>query len=282
MANNAGKFNTNVKPTWCPGCGNFGIWAALKQALLELSLEPHSVVITYDIGCSSNGANFTKTYAFHSLHGRAIPPAEGVKIANHNLVVIALAGDGGAYGEGIQHLVHAARYNMDIVYLVANNQRFSLTTGQSSPTTLQKDKTKSTPFGEIKKPINPIALSLSAGSSFVARGFAGDIKHLTMLIKQAIEHKGFAHIDILQPCVTFNKLNTNDWFKQRIYKLEEHKYKVNDFSKAQSKVYEFERSGNLPIGLIYQEKRKTYVQNFPQLQDKPLVNQDLENIDCFK
>jgi len=281
MSNPNQKFNTVISPTWCPGCGNYGIWQALKQALFELELEPHQVYISYDIGCCGNGANFTKTYGFHSLHGRALPVAVGAKLGNHDLKVLAFIGDGGGYGEGVQHLVHSARYNLDITYIVANNQRFSLTTGQSSPTTDLKTITSTTPFGEIKKPLNPLALSLVSGTTFLARGFSGDIQHLTSLIKQAILHKGFAHIDILQPCVTFNKQNTYEWFREVTYKLEDHKYKPNNKQNAIEKVFEFELEGKMPVGLIYQENKKSYTEQIPQLDKKPLYQQSLEGINCL-
>ena len=275
------KFNTHIRPTWCPGCGNFGIWDAMKKALFELELEPHQVVVTYDIGCNANGANFMKTYAIHSLHGRAVPPAEGVKMANKDLTVIATAGDGAAYGEGIQHFIHAARYNIDITYVVANNQRFSLTTGQASPTTDQGTKTKTTPFGEVKKPINPLLMSIDAGASFVARGFAGDGVHLKEILKAAIKHKGFSHVDILQPCVTFNEVNTYDWYKKVTYKLEEHKYQVDNIDRAREKALEFERNGKMPIGVYFAEERETYMDQIPQFEGEALVDKNLEGINCF-
>ncbi len=276
------KFNTPITPTWCPGCGNYGIWTAIKQALVELNLEPHQVLATYDIGCFGNGANFLRTYALHALHGRALPPAIGAKIANQNLVVLAMAGDGGAYGEGIQHLIHAARYNVNITYIVADNRRFSLTTGQSSPTTFKKTITKTTPFGEIKQPINPLLLSLDAGATFVARGFAGDIPHLTNLIKQAIQHKGFSHLDILQQCVSFNKDNSLDWYRKIIYKLDEHKYKPVNLGRAREKAEEFEKYGRMPIGVLYQDKKLTYEEQIEQLRGEPLYRRKLERINCFK
>jgi len=278
----AAKFNTPISPTWCPGCGNYGIWTSLKTALFELGLEPHQVLITYDIGCCGNGADFTRTYAFHSLHGRAIPPAVGAKMGNKDLTVIAIIGDGGAYGEGIQHLIHSARYNVDITVLVPNNQRFSLTTGQASPTTAKKIVTKTTPFGEIKLPVNPLLLSLDSGASFVARGFAGEGKHLTDLIKAAINHKGFSHLDVLQPCVSFNKENTNEWYKKVVYKLDGHKYKSDDLNKARDKAEEFDQSGKMSIGVFYQEERPTYESQIPQLEKEPLYKKNLEGINCFK
>ncbi|HRY63183.1 MAG TPA: thiamine pyrophosphate-dependent enzyme [Patescibacteria group bacterium] len=272
------KFNTKVLPTWCPGCGNFGIWQALKQALLDLELEPHQVLMVYDIGCFGNGANFTKTYAFHSLHGRTLPVALGAKIVNKDLKVIALAGDGAAYGEGVQHFIHTARYNVDITFIVADNQRFSLTAGQASPMTREGVVTKTTPFGEIKKPLNPLVLSLEAGASFVGRGFAGDPAQLTELIKQGIEHRGFSHIDILQPCVSFNKENTYEWYKNIIYKLEEHKYTPDNREEALIKAKEFEVSGKMPTGILFKEERETYEDKLPQLQGEALVKRELKGL----
>ncbi len=270
------KFNTKVMPTWCPGCGNFGIWQALKQALLELELEPHQVLLVYDIGCFGNGANFTKTYAFHSLHGRTLPVALGAKIANKDLKVIALAGDGGAYGEGIQHFLHTARYNVDITFIVADNQRFSLTAGQASPVTREGTITKTTPFGEIKRALNPLVMSLEAGASFVARGFAGDPIHLTGLIKAAIAHKGFAHVDVLQPCVSFNKENTYEWYRSVVYKLEEHKYLASDQNDALVKAKEFEVTGKMPVGLFFKEERETYEDRLPQLEGEAWAKRELK------
>lgn len=277
-----GKFNTCVDPTWCPGCGNFGIWAALKGALAELKLEPHQVLVVYDIGCAGNGTNFTKTYAFHSLHGRTLPVAVGAKLGNKDLVVIAIAGDGGAYSEGLQHLVHTARYNVNVSYLVTNNQRFSLTTGQSAPTTGKKVVTKSTPFGEVKTTLNPLLLSMDSGASFVARGFAGDLAHLTKLIKGAIEHQGFSHVDILQPCVSFNKENSAEWYRSVVYKLEEHKYQGDDLVRAREKAEEFEREAKMPMGVFYEDKKESYESLFPQLKGEVLAKRSLGEIDCFK
>jgi 2-oxoglutarate ferredoxin oxidoreductase subunit beta len=182
--------------------------------------------------------------------------------------VIALAGDGGAYGEGLQHFIHAARYNVDMTFLVANNQRFSLTAGQASPTTRKKTVTKTTPWGEIKTPLNPLALAIESGASFVARGFAGDIVHLAGVIRAAIEHKGFAHVDILQPCVSFNKENTHEWYKSVVYKLEEHKYVPDDKKRALEKAWEFEASGKIPIGIFYQEGKERYEEELARIKGK--------------
>ncbi len=265
-------YNTSYQPTWCPGCGNFGIWAAIKTALAELGIPSHQVVIVYGIGCSGNMANMIKCYGFHSLHGRALPVAVGAKLAHKDLTVIAVAGDGDQYGEGTNHLIHTARYNSDINLIVCNNKSFSLTTGQASPTSDLGYVTKTTPWGEIKQPVNPLALSLAAGATFVARGAAFEVKHLTHLIKQAIQHKGFSHIDVLQQCVTFNKLNTVEWYKKRIYELG-NKHKSDSLESAFSKISEKEK---LPIGVFYQKEKSAYNQGFEQLKTGILIKKKIK------
>lgn len=263
-------YNTSYKPTWCPGCGDFGIWTAIKQALAELEIPSHKVVIVYGIGCAGNMANTIKCYAFHSLHGRALPVAVGAKLANKDLTVIAVAGDGDQYGEGGNHLLHTARYNADINLIVANNQSFSLTTGQASPTSDLGYVSKTTPWGEIKQPINPMALSLSAGSTFVARSLAFDPKHLVETIKSAISHKGFSHVDVLQQCVTFNKVNTIPWYKEHTYQLEAGHDKQN-FEQAMKKASEEEK---MPVGILYQTDKPVYGE---QLRgDKVLVGGEVK------
>ena len=263
-------YTTSYLPTWCPGCGDFGILAAIKNALSELQISPHSIVIVYGIGCAGNMNNNIKCYAFHSLHGRTLPVAVGVKLANKDLKVITVAGDGDYYGEGGNHFLHTARYNADILSIVCNNRLFSLTTGQSSPTSEIGMISKTTPYGEIKQPLNPIALSLAAGATFVARGAAFEIPHLTDLIKQGLEHKGFAHIDVFQQCVTFNKTQTVEWYKEKIYKLEEAGHDTNNFKAALDKSLETEK---LPIGVFYETEKPSYEDGFEQLQGKPLVEQ---------
>ncbi len=236
-------------PTWCPGCGNFSIRIALSQALAELNLLPKDVLLVADVGCGGNENNWFKTYVFHSLHGRSLPLALGARIANPKLTVIAQAGDGGAYGEGLNHLLHACRINVPVVYLVHNNQLYSLTAGQASPTTDVSSKTVSTPAGVSEMPVNPIALAISAGASFVARGFSGDIVHLKELLKKAILHRGFALVDVLQPCITLNKVNTFDWYKQRIYKLDK-----PERDRISALKFAFD-ADKLPIGVLLEETR---------------------------
>jgi len=210
-----------VDPDWCPGCGDFGVLAALQKALVELQIQPYNVVTISGIGCSSNLPGYINTYGMHTLHGRALAVATGVKMANHDLTVVVTGGDGDGFGIGGNHFIHTMRRNVDLLYLAMDNQIYGLTTGQVSPTSRLGMKTKSTPFGSVEGPINPISLALSAGATFIARGFSGDQKHLTDLIKQGLEHKGFSFIDIFSPCVTYNHDNTYPWFKQRVKKLED-------------------------------------------------------------
>jgi len=208
-------------PDWCPGCGDFGVLAALEKAIVDLQIQPHNVVTISGIGCSSNLPGYINTYGMHTLHGRALAVATGVKLANHELTVVVTGGDGDGFGIGGNHFIHTMRRNVDLLYLAMDNQIYGLTTGQVSPTSALGMKTKSTPFGSVEGPINPITLALAAGCTFVARGFSGEQKHLTDLIKQGLQHKGFSFIDVFSPCVTYNHDNTYPWFKQRVKKLEE-------------------------------------------------------------
>jgi 2-oxoglutarate ferredoxin oxidoreductase subunit beta len=210
-----------VDPDWCPGCGDFGVLAALQKALVELQIQPYNVVTISGIGCSSNLPGYIETYGMHTLHGRALAVATGVKMANHDLTVVITGGDGDGFGIGGNHFIHTMRRNVDLLYLAMDNQIYGLTTGQVSPTSRIGMKTKSTPFGSVEGPINPISLALAAGATFIARGFSGDQKHLTDLIKQGLQHKGFSFIDVFSPCVTYNHDNTYPWFKQRVKKLED-------------------------------------------------------------
>lgn len=214
------NLNTSISPTWCPGCGNFGIWTSLKLAIDKSAIPPKDLVIVYDIGCCGNMNSFLKVYGFHGLHGRSIPAASGIKLANPKLNVIVIGGDGGLLGEGLSHFIHHARANTDITVLLHNNQMYSLTTGQSSPTSMIGTKGKATPLGVTDKPIDPVSLSILSGATFTARAFSPDIPNTTEIIAKAISHTGFSFVEILQPCVTYNKLNTATWFKERLKPLE--------------------------------------------------------------
>jgi len=275
---NPNIYNSSVFPTWCPGCGNFGIWAALKTALSQLQIPPHKLALVFGIGCSGNFANFIKGYVFHSLHGRALPVAGGIKLANSKLTVIAIGGDGDGFAEGLNHTLEAIRSNINLTYIVHDNHVYSLTTGQASPTSLVGFKTKTTPEGAFEKPFNPIALAISNGGSFVARGFAGDIPYLANLIKQGIKHRGFSFIDVMQPCVTFNPELSFEWYRQRVYKLEEAGYVPDNRFKAWE-ISQEPISERIATGVIYQENRPIFEDNFPPLASKPLVEHDLSKID---
>lgn len=252
-------YKSDIKPIFCPGCGDYGVDAAFMKAMIDLQIDPDNTVVVSGIGCSSSLPHDLKTYGIHGIHGRALPIAEGVKLANRNLTVIAVGGDGDGYGIGVGHFIHAIRRNVDITYIVMDNEIYGLTTGQASPTSMMGHKTKSTPFGVIEHPINPLALALAAGATYVARGFSGDPAHLAKLIQGGLNHKGFSLIDVQSPCVTFNKLNTYDWFRKRVYKLEDTGYVPNDIMKAYDKALEFERNPEkMPIGLFFEAKLPEY------------------------
>src|SRR3990167_7301671 len=212
---------TYDKPNWCPGCGDFGIWVSLKNAIIQLGLNPWELVLVSGIGCSSKLPYWVRTYGFNGLHGRPMPAAEGIRLANNGLKVIIIGGDGDQYSEGTNHLIHAARRNVDVTLIVHNNQVYGLTTGQYSATTDIGTKNKATPVPTVEAPLNAMQLALASGATFVARGYAGDNKLETDLIVKAIQHKGFSIVDSMQPCVTFNHKNTYAWFYEHVYKLEE-------------------------------------------------------------
>jgi 2-oxoglutarate ferredoxin oxidoreductase subunit beta len=263
-----------LQPAWCPGCGNFGILKALNKALVELEIEPHRVLLVSGIGQAGKLPHSRRGNVFNSLHGRPVPPAIGAKIANPGLVVIAISGDGDGYGEGGNHFIHAARRNHDITYLVHNNQVYGLTKGQASPTSDAGFVTKTTPYGAAN-PVNPVALAIISGASFVSRGFAGDIEHLSDLIKQGITHRGFSLIDILQPCVSFNHKNTYSWYRERVYKLgDESGYDPGDQKAALAKALEW--GEKIPIGVIYRKDQPVYEDQLPALRKGPLVTQKIE------
>ncbi len=261
-----------LKPAWCPGCGNFGILTAFNKALVELDIEPHRVLLVSGIGQAGKLPHYTRGNVFNSLHGRPIPPAIGAKIANPELIVIVFSGDGDAYGEGGNHFIHAMRRNHDITYLVHNNQVYGLTKGQASPTSDPGFVTKTTPYGAAP-PLNPIAVAVASGASFVARGFAGDIDHLVQLIKMGISHRGFALIDILQPCPSFNSKNTYKWYRERVYKLN-HSYNSGDKFDAFEKAQEW--GDKIPIGIIHKSEQLTFEEQIPTLSTGSLLKQPLD------
>jgi 2-oxoglutarate ferredoxin oxidoreductase subunit beta len=271
------ELKTIYNPTWCPGCGNYGLLNSIKQAVSQAGFEPHMTVIVSGIGCSGKDPHFLKTYGFEGIHGRVLPVATGIKLANHKLKVIGCAGDGDAYGIGACHFVHAARRNIGITYFVHNNQIYGLTTGQTSPTSDKGFTTKSTPFGVIEEPFNPLALAIAAGATFVARTFVGEFEQIKTIMTKALLHKGFALVDIFQPCVTFNYKNTYQWFQERVYKLEDDKgYDPSNKEMAFKKATE--KSEKLPTGIFYTESRPAYEDEVIALKERPLVEQDISDI----
>ena len=261
----AKDFKGSTEPDWCPGCGDFGVLNALQRACAELGLRPHQIVTVSGIGCSSNMPGYINTYGMHTLHGRSLAFATGVKMANHELTVIATGGDGDGYGIGGNHFTHTARRNVDLTYVVMNNQIYGLTTGQVSPTSTQGMTTKSTPFGSVEYPMNPLTSAIMNGATYVARGFSGDIRGLTELIKNGITHKGFALIDIFSPCVTFNLDNTNDFFKQRIKKLAEVEHDPTDWKMACE--YAMEWGDTIYTGLFFEKELESLHALEPVLRD---------------
>ena len=247
-------YKSNDEIAWCPGCGNFGILASLKETLAELELKPEDVVIVSGIGQAAKTPHYLKVNGFNGLHGRALPPAQAIKMVNKNLKVIINSGDGDSYGEGGNHFIHNIRRNVDMVHLVHDNQIYGLTKGQGSPTTAKGQITSMQFEGVYLEPINPLALAISAGATFVARSFSADKEHLKSMIKAAMNHKGYALVDIMQPCVVFNKVNTFKWYKDRIYKLDD-SYDPTNKMEALKKVEEFGDEG-IPIVIIYKDDSK--------------------------
>ncbi|MBX8631726.1 MAG: 2-oxoacid ferredoxin oxidoreductase [Thermoplasmata archaeon] len=242
-------YESDIRPDWCPGCGDFGALSAVKGALAGLKIEPHNVLISSGIGCSSNFPGYIRTYGHHGLHGRPVPVAVGAKIANPALTVIAIAGDGDEYGIGFNHVVHAARRNHDIKLIVLNNEIYGLTTGQLSPTSRFGQKTKTTPFGSSIFPLNPLSSLLGIGATFVARGFSGQVKPLTRMIQEAIKHRGFALVDVLSPCVTWNDLY--DDIRARMYDLDSVKHDPSDYHSAMTRALEQDK---IPLGIFYRRE----------------------------
>jgi len=249
-------FKSDDPIAWCPGCGNFGILGALKRALALSGLKPEQVLIVSGIGQAAKLPHYLRCNMFNGLHGRALPVATGAKIANHDLVVIADGGDGDGFAEGGNHFIHAMRRNLDMTYLVHNNQIYALTKGQASPTTDADMVTGTTPEGNSMEPERPLALAVAGDCSFAARGFAGEMDHLVGLIQKAIKHEGFSFLEILQPCVSFNKVNTFDWYKKRVYILDEASYDPTDRPAAFRKALEW--GDRIPIGVIFRAERRTY------------------------
>ena len=263
-----GKFSA-YETAWCPGCGNFIILECLKAALEELNYDPYEVLIAAGIGQGAKIPQYISANAFCGLHGRGLPAAVAAKIANEKLTVILSTGDGDSYGEGGNHFIHNIRRNVDIAHFVHDNQIYGLTKGQASPTSDEGLVTGAQTDGNFNTPFNPVLIAIAAGAGFVARAFTGKKEHLISMMKKAIEYEGYALVDILQPCVSFNKTNTFNWYNKRVYELDE-SYSPSDKSAAMQKAMEF--GDRIPIGVVYMEQKSTYHQKNPVLRAGPLID----------
>ena len=271
-------FNVERRPTWCRGCGNFGILNAIKMALADRNLAPHETFFVTGIGCGSKLPHYMKATGYHTLHGRALAVATGVRLANHGLRVITVHGDGDGYGEGLAHFLNAARRNVGITDIVQDNRIYGLTKGQYSPTSEAGKRTPTSPGGSIDRPVNPLALALAAGATFVSRGYSGGLKHLAWPIGEAIDHRGYALVDVLQPCVTWNRSYAYDFYRERVYILEEEAgYNPSDRDGAWRKAQEWNE--RIPLGIIYRDETlPAYEEQIPALRDGSLVHQPLATL----
>lgn len=268
------RFQT-YETAWCPGCGNFGILKSLKTALEELGKDPHEVLMVAGIGQAAKTPQYISANSFCGLHGRGLPAAIAAKMSNEKLTVIVNSGEGDTYGEGGNHWIHNIRRNVDIAHFVHDNQIYGLTKGQASPTSGEGQVTGAQPGGSINTPLNPMLMAIAAGAGFVARGFSGDQEHLTQIMKEAIEYKGYALVDIFQPCVSFNKVNTFGFYKQRVYRLGEDYDPTNKLA-AMEKAMEFDET--IPIGVLYRQEKATYHQKNEVLKGGiPLVDRAFDS-----
>ncbi|MEA1852038.1 2-oxoacid:ferredoxin oxidoreductase subunit beta [Cytobacillus sp. FSL W7-1323] len=270
-------FRNNVKPNWCPGCGDFSVQAAIQRASANVGLEPEELAVVSGIGCSGRISGYINSYGFHGIHGRSLPIAQGVKMANKDLTVIASGGDGDGFAIGMGHTIHAIRRNINVTYIVMDNQIYGLTKGQTSPRSSTGFKTKSTPEGSIEQAISPMEMALTAGATFVAQSFSTDLKDLTALIEQGIQHDGFSLINVFSPCVTYNKINTYDWFKANLTKLKD--IEGYDSSNREQAMQTLMKHEGLVTGLIYQDtERRSYQEMLHGYSETPLAKADL-NLD---
>jgi 2-oxoglutarate/2-oxoacid ferredoxin oxidoreductase subunit beta len=262
------KLETKNIPSWCPGCGNFAIWSAFKQAAVKKGWDNTNTVFTAGIGCHGHMVNFVEITSFEGLHGRPIPVASGIKMANHKLNVFAFTGDGDCLAEGGNHLIHSCRRNDDITVILHDNAIYGLTVGQTSPRSSVGYRSKSTPKGNIAKPINPLQLAIISGATFVARGYAGNIDQLSELMIMAQEHKGFSLIDVLQPCVTFNREYGHYYYQRLTYQLDGAHDKTNKM-KALEKAEEW--GDKIPVGILYEVQSEAHHERIPQIKNSSLV-----------
>jgi 2-oxoglutarate ferredoxin oxidoreductase subunit beta len=270
-------FDSPVPPTWCPGCGNHGILNAVRMSLAEQEIAPHEILIVTGIGCGSKLPHYMKVNGFHTLHGRSLPVATGARLANHGMKVMTVHGDGDGYGMGLGHMMHAVRRNIGFVDVVQNNRVYGLTKGQYSPTSDVGMRTPTSPEGAIDRAVPPLGMAIAAGATFVGRAYPGEFRHFTWLLGEALKHDGYALVDVLQPCVTFNRASAYDFYNPRVYKLEDEGHDPSDRTAGWEKSYEW--GDRIPIGIFYQAQGvPTYEAQVPTLKAGPLVDQPLQKL----
>jgi 2-oxoglutarate ferredoxin oxidoreductase subunit beta len=267
------ELGTGQKNFWCPGCGNFGLLNGVKRSIARLGLRRDQVTAVTGIGCHGKTTNYLSVNGFHVIHGRVLPVATAIKLANKEQTVIGFTGDGVAYGIGMGHFPHATRRNPNITLVVHNNLIYGLTTGQTSPTTKLGHVTKTTPKGAFEEAINPISTALGSSASFVARGYVAEMDHLVDIMVEALRFRGFAIVDVLQPCVAWNRINTYDFYNEKVYKLGENGHDPTNLMAAYERAEEW--SERIPIGIFYKMERPTYEENFSVLAGEPMVRKKL-------
>ena len=272
----AADFRNNIKPNWCPGCGHYAVQNALQQGMANLGLNPHQVAIISGIGCSGRISGYMYAYGVHGIHGRALPIAQGVKMGNRELTVVACGGDGDGFAIGLGHTIHAMKRNLDMTYIVLDNHVYGLTKGQTSPRSDIGFQTKTTPGGTVESPLSALELAVASGATFIAQSFSANSKELLSLIEQGIMHKGFSYINVLSPCVTFNKINTYEWYKKQLVSLEN----INNYDSS-NRLHVMETimaHEGLVTGLVYENKEKLPYQEAINFTKQPLVdfNQKLD------
>ncbi|MTI54566.1 2-oxoacid:ferredoxin oxidoreductase subunit beta [Geosporobacter ferrireducens] len=271
---NAMDYSNNSTPTWCPGCGDFSVLRSIQTAAAHLAIAPHQMAVISGIGCSGRISGYLNVYGFHSIHGRALPVAQGIKLVNPELTVIAAGGDGDGFAIGTAHTVHAIRRNIDMTYVVMNNQIYGLTKGHTSPLSTTGFVTKSTPYGSIEAPIKPGMIALASGATFVAQGFSAYQEQLVEILTRAILHKGFSFVNVFSPCVTFNKTNTYQWFREHLVNLDEmNSHDPHDF---QSAINRYISTDGLFTGILYENDDPDYYSKLPGELGTSVVHQDLD------
>ena len=264
------------QPTWCPGCGHFSVMASLQKAATEIGLEPHNMGVVSGIGCSGKISEYTRAYGFHTLHGRSLPIAQGAALGNKDIQIIASGGDGDGYGIGVGHFVHAVRRNVNMTYLVMDNNIYGLTKGQTSPTSKQGFITKSSPKGSVESPVHPLETALANGITFLAQGFSGDIKQLNEIVKAALQHKGFALVNVFSPCVTFNKVNTYDYYKENLVDI--NSITGYDLTDRMNAIKTIRENNGLLTGILFKEDKPTFTDLTKDYPEIAIAKQDL-NLD---